>query len=249
MSTVAPAPGPAALSNPNKSTLWMLGNIWFEPGRVFHQVVHTPRWWAPLLILSLTAVAYMAVFTSHVGWETFMHREIDNNPRLENLSSEQREQIIATQVKFASIAGFVGVPVGFLANACIIGAVLILIFKYLLDAPCSFGQTLGVVSWSMMPNLLNIGAAVLMVFLQAPQDFDLKNPVGVNIGYYMGHDTSAWLRSLLSSIDFFSLWSILLLATGMSIVARKSWGSALTAVLVPWALYVVIKTAGAAIFS
>ena len=233
---------------PKKSALWMFANIWFEPGRVFEQVARAPRWWIPLLILSIATVAYLAAFSTHVGWDTFIRREMDNNPRLENLSAEQREQIVSTQVKVASIAGYVGIPVALVANACIIAAVLILIFKYLLDAPCGFGQALGVASWSMLPGLLNVGAAILMVYMQSPQDFDFKNPVGVNIGYYLSSESPAWMRSLLSSIDLFSFWNLLLITTGMSVVARKPWGSALVGILIPWGLYVALKTAWAALF-
>jgi hypothetical protein len=245
MSVAAAAPDPAT---PNKSALWMFANIWFEPGRVFEQVVTAPRWWVPLLLLSVATVVYMAAFSTQIGWDTFMRNELDSNPRLENLSVDQREQIIRTQVKFAAIAGYAGAPIGMIASACIIGAVFVLILRYMLDAPCGFGQTLGVVAWSMVPGLLNIGAAILMVYMQSPQDFDLKNPVGVNIGYYLSKESPAWMRSLLSSIDFFSLWNILLLATGMSILARKPWASSLVAVLIPWGVYVALKTGWAAIF-
>lgn len=244
MTAATPASGPEV---PQKSALWMLANIWFEPGRVFEQVARAPRWWIPLLILTLATVAYLAAFSTQVGWDTYLRREFESNPRLEGLSSEQREQMMGTQVKIASIAGYVGAPVGMMANACIVAAVLILIFRYLLDAPCGFGQTLGVVSWSMLPGLLKVGAAILMMYLQSPQDFDLKNPVGVNIGYYLSSESPAWMRSLLSSLDLFSLWNLLLVATGMSVAARKPWGSALVAILIPWGLYVVITTGWAAL--
>jgi hypothetical protein len=123
-----------------------------------------------------------------------------------------------------------------------------LVFKYLLDGPCAFSQALGVVSWSMVPGLLNSLAALAVMLTLPAAEFDLKNPVGVNLGYYLGPESSAWMKSLLSSIDFFSIWTILLLATGMSVITRKSWGSSLGAILIPWGFYVVIKTAFAAVF-
>ncbi|MEP7362159.1 MAG: YIP1 family protein, partial [Acidobacteriota bacterium] len=126
--------------------------------------------------------------------------------------------------------------------------VLMLVFKYLLDGPCAFPQALGVVSWSMLPGILNSLAALAVMLALPAAEFDLKNPVGINLGYYLGPDSAAWIKSLLTSIDFFSLWTILLLATGMSVITRKSWGSALGAVLIPWGFYVVIKTAFAAVF-
>jgi hypothetical protein len=205
MSTAAPTVDPAV---PNKSSAWMLASIWFEPARVFEQVAHTPRWWIPLAIVTLAALGYLAVFTKQVGWETFMRHELESNSRFESMTSEQREQVLAMQLKFAPIMGFVGVPVGIATTAVVIAAVLMLVFKYLLDAPCGFAQALGVASWSMLPGLLNTCAGLLVMMMLPASEFDLKNPVGTNIGYYLGSDSAAWLKSLLTSIDFFSLWTI-----------------------------------------
>ena len=245
MATQSPAIDPAV---PNKSSLWMLANIWFEPGRVFGQVARTPRWWVPLAILTVAVLSYMALFSSRVGWETFMRHEMESNPRFDSMPLEQREQVIAMQMKVVPIFGYVGTATGLSATAAIISAVLLIVFRYMLGAPCGFGQAMGVVSWSMLPGLLNTCAAILVMMLLPAAEFDLKNPVGVNPGYYLGAGSSAWMKSLLTSFDLFSIWTILLLATGMSIITRKSWGSSLSAVLIPWALYVMVKTGFAALF-
>ncbi len=245
MSTTAPALDPAP---PGHGALWMLANIWFEPARVFEQVARTPRWWIPLLLVTVAAMAFMGVFTSHVGWETFMRHELEANARFDSMTPEQREQVISMQMKFAPIMGFVGVPTSIATSAIVIATVLLLVFKYLLDAACRFSQALGVVSWSMLPGLLNTAAAAAIMFALPAAEFDLKNPVGVNLGYYLGPESSAWMKSLLTSIDFFSIWTILLLATGMSVITRKGWGASLGAILIPWGFYVVIKTAFAAVF-
>ena len=245
MSTAAPTVDPAV---PNKSSAWMLASIWFEPARVFEQVARTPRWWIPLAILTVAALVYLTAFSKHVGWETFMRHELESNSRFESMSVEQREQVIAMQLRVAPIFGYVGTLTGISAAAAIIAAVLMLVFKYLLDAPSTFSQAFGVVSWSMLPTLLNTCAALAVMFMVPTPEFDLKNPVGTNIGYYLGADSAAWLKSLLTSIDFFSIWTMLLLATGMSVITRKSWGTSLGAILIPWGFYVVIKTAFAAVF-
>jgi chromate transport protein ChrA len=54
--------------------------------------------------------------------------------------------------------------------------------------------------------------------------------------------------SLGNSIDVFSFWMILMLATGMAVVSKKSWVTSLFAVLAPWALIVVLKVGWTAIF-
>jgi hypothetical protein len=245
MSTAAPTFDPAV---PEKSSGWMLANLWFDPGGVFRQVARTPRWYVPLLLITVAAMIYLAVFSSHVGWETFIRHEIDSNPRLESMPLEQREKVVEMQMKFAPIFGYVGTATGIATTAAVIAAVLLIVFKYMLGGTCGFGQALGVVSWSMLPGLLHTAAGILVMMLLPPAEFDLKNPVGVNIGYYLGSTSPAWMKSLLTSIDFFSLWTILLLATGMSTVTGKSWGASLVAVLIPWSVYVVIKTGFAAVF-
>ena len=88
----------------------------------------------------------------------------------------------------------------------------------------------------------------LLLFIKDPAEFDVKNPAGFNIAFYLDpHAAPAWLVSLGSSIDVFSIWVILLLATGMAAVSRKSWKSSLLAVVAPWAVYVIGKVLWAAI--
>jgi hypothetical protein len=54
---------------------------------------------------------------------------------------------------------------------------------------------------------------------------------------------------LASSVDAFSLWIIVLLATGLSVAARKiSWATSITWVAGSWAIWVVVKMGLAAAF-
>lgn len=72
----------------------------------------------------------------------------------------------------------------------------------------------------------------------------------MNIGYFLDAvSTPKWLYSLATSIDAFTIWMVLLLATGLSAAARKiSWATSFTWVMGSWALWVVIKMGWAAAF-
>jgi hypothetical protein len=52
---------------------------------------------------------------------------------------------------------------------------------------------------------------------------------------------SASLLAVLSSIDLFSLWSMVLLSLGFAVVARVSRATAATTVVALWAVYVLGK--------
>lgn len=239
------AAAPAAAS---MSELARLGNIFFEPRRTFADIAAKPRFWVPMLLIVALSVVYLSAFSSHVGWERFMRQQTEKSAQMQNLPADQREKAIEMQVKFAAPMGMagaiVGTPIAFMVSA----AILMFIFTNLLGSTVSFKQSLSIVSYSSLPAIIGTATSLLVMFLKDPSDFDLQNPAGLNVGFYLDpNSTKAWIVSLGNSIDLLSFWSILLLATGFSIVAKKPWKSALMGVLMPWAVYVVIKVGWAAI--
>ena len=59
-----------------------LQGVFFEPGRTFADIAQRPRWIVPLLIGILFSLGYIYAFSQHIGWETYMHRIMDNNQDL-----------------------------------------------------------------------------------------------------------------------------------------------------------------------
>jgi hypothetical protein len=78
------------------------------------------------------------------------------------------------------------------------------------------------------------------------ENFDIQNPVGTNIGYYL---TSPTLKALGSGFDIFGLWSLALLVLGMAIISKKTIGQAAAVVIGWWVLGMLILTGIAALTS
>ncbi len=229
------------------SPLSRLVNVLVEPKAAFTDIAARPGWWAPMILLAVLSVVFMASFSSRVGWERFMRHQIETNKQTQDLPLEQREQIIALQAKFAGPFGMamavVGTPVIMLLTA----GILLFIFNTALGASTNFKQTLGVSAYAMVPAAISTVVALLVLFLKEPADFDLNNPVGLNAGFYLDPaSTKAWIVSLATSIDLFVIWMILLAATGMAIATRKPWKTALAGVAAPWLLIVLLKVGWAA---
>jgi hypothetical protein len=90
------------------------------------------------------------------------------------------------------------------------------------------------------------------MFLKAPEDFDVQNPLAFNPGAFMDPETSSkFLYTIAVSLDFFTLWYLLLIAIGIKAVAgrRLSFGASILTVGVPWALFVLARAGIAAAFS
>ena len=62
-----------------------------------------------------------------------------------------------------------------------------------------------------------------------------------HLGFLAGEDTSIAVLGLLHSVDFFSIWSILLLVIGYRAAARVSTGTATGVVLFVWLFGVALK--------
>jgi hypothetical protein len=230
------------------SAVGRIVNTFVEPKAAFADIAARPSWLVPMALLVAITVVYMFAFSSRVGWERFMRQQIESSPKTQNLPAEERERLIVMQAKYAGPFGtamaVIATPVSMLVTA----GMLMFIFTTVLGGAVKFRQALGVTSYASLPHLVATGAAMLVLYVKDPSDFDLGNPAGFNIGFYLDpHAVPAWLVSLGTSIDVFSLWVILLLATGMSAATRKPWKTSLLGVAAPWAVFVLLKVAWAAI--
>lgn len=220
-----------------------LGNVIIDPKPAFTDIASRPGWWVPMILLMAASLAFMVAFSQRVGWERFIQQSMEASSQTQNLTAEQRETAARIGGTFGTVAAVAGVPVSML----VIAGVLVFIFGTMLGTSVNFRQVFGIVAHAWLPSLFATGAAILVMFLKDPDDFDLKNPSGFNIGFYLPHSTPAWLVSLGGSIDVFSLWIILLLATGLSVASKKSWKTSLMGVAGPWALFVAGKVLWAAV--
>jgi hypothetical protein len=62
-------------------------------------------------------------------------------------------------------------------------------------------------------------------------------------------DAPAWVTASLASVEFFSLWSLVLTIIGFQIVSRLSTKAAALTVVVVWLIAVGIRVGWAALFS
>ncbi len=230
-----------------------LVGIFWEPRPAFEDLAQRPRFWVPLLLLTVLAIVFMLTFSRVVGWETLLGQQLASNPRLDQLTPQQRQQALTTMARVYGTAVPVVAAVGPVAMMLVVSAVLLGCFNLLGGAGVKFRQAFSVTCYSSLPNALATIGALVVMLLKNPEDFSLQNPLPLNLGAFLTpSSTSRWLMSLATSIDLFSFWVILLLAAGFSAAAKQnktkmSYGQALALVLIPWAVYVVLKCGLAAI--
>ena len=229
-----------------------LAGVFFEPSKTFADIARRPTWLVPLVLWIVTGIAVTALFGQHVGWERMMRHQLETSSRGQQMPADQREQAIAMQSRIAPLFGYVGILVGVPLYCLIAAGIFTGLVAGVMSAPVKFKQAFAVVAWANLPNLIVAALTIVVMFLKNPDDFDLQNPLMFNIGAFMDPEHgSKFLHSMATSIDLFSFWVILLIATGLKAAAGKrlSFGGALFAVLLPWAVYVLIKSALAGVFA
>jgi len=226
--------------------------VFFEPKKAFEDIAKRPGWFVPMALVILSAIAVTVVIGQHIGWERVFRHQAETNARMQQLSPEQREQTVAMQVKFAAIGGIVGAIVIVPIYCLIVAAVLLGIVAGILSAPIKFKQALAAVCYGGLPALVSSLLVIVVMFLKNPDDFNLSNPLAFNVGAFLDPQASSkFVYSLATSIDLFAFWMILLVATGLKAAGGKklSFGGALFAVLLPWAVVVLIKASFSGMFS
>ncbi|MGH9684946.1 MAG: Yip1 family protein [Candidatus Acidiferrales bacterium] len=251
MATVA-APAPEAPVSANSVS--RLFNVLFAPKATFESIAQRPTWLLPLIILCALSAGVIATFSARGAWRSFMEKQ-DATPkmqqRMEQMTPDQRQEMIDKQVKFAPIFGYVGAVVFTFVGALIAAAVLLGVFNLMGGQKITFGASLGIVSYAWTPYIIVSILAIVILFLKDPTTVDLQNVVASNPGVFAGDDAPKWLVSLLSSLDLFTLWVLILLGFGYSATNPKklSFGKAFTTVLAVWIIFVLIKVGFAAAFS
>ena len=228
----------------NISEAGRLAGVFWEPRPVFQDLAEHPRFLVPLIILTILAVVYMASFSRVVGFESLTRRQMEANPRTAQLPPEQRERAIQMGLKFAVPMAYAGSVLGLTVTCLAVAGILLGSVNLLGGARVRYPQAFSVTCYSFLPNGLATILALVVMLMKDPADFDLQHPLPLNLGAFL--DKSAvggFVYSLAGSLDLFSIWVMLLLALGFSTAAeRMSFGKALMLVLLPWAVYVLLKS-------
>ncbi len=159
------------------------------------------------------------------------------------LFRKQVEQIINTQVGFMRSWGRFAPLVAPLVIDLIMAGLFMFIFRFFIAAEVSFMQSLATVAWTFAAlGLVQTPIMLLVPWLKGDWNVDPNQIVQANPTiFFEPGDLPRWVVGFLSSLDLVSFWTIFLLATGFAVAGKRSLGTGLWGVGIPWALYVFVK--------
>lgn len=239
----APAPEGKGLSQVERVV-----DTFIAPGKTFTDILRNTSWWLPFLLILVVTAASAFVVDKKIGFEPVAEHTIQQNPKaaeqMAQLTPEQRAKqmsIVAVFTKDISYAG----GIFFLAIAAMVALLMWASFNFGLGARTTFSQNLAVFFYAYLPHIFLGILNIIFVYSGVnTENFDINNPVGTNVGYYMT-DSAQWLKTAFGYVDVFGLWTLVLLVIGSAIITRKSRGQ-VAIVVVGWWIIMVLVTTGAA---
>ncbi len=225
------------------SEIARISGVFFEPKKAFTDIAARPRWIVPLLLVILCGFGVSMIYSQKGLMRIAAEQQMAKNPQIAQLPPDQREAAIDRGMKIGAIIAYcipILIPVVFL----IISLVLWGITAGILSAPVRFGQVFAVVCYAQLPGVLKAILTGAVAYMKSPADFNVQNPLLFNPGAFMDPQTSSkFLYAIASWFDLFTIWIILLIAVGLKAAAGKklSFGGALFAVVLPWALIALVS--------
>ncbi|MGA2739412.1 MAG: Yip1 family protein [Bryobacteraceae bacterium] len=227
-----------------------LTGVLIDPKKAFADIAARPSWILPVMLMIVVGLVFTYIFTTRIGWDRYFHQVAETNSRMQQMDAQARENAIQMQDKFAPIFGYAAAVVGPPLTALIVGGIIVLMCK-IGGAALKFKQTFAMSAWAMLPRVIAGILAVVVMFIKNPEDFNLQNPLAFNFGAFMEPppNSGKFIYSLATSVDLFTIWTILLLAAGISAAARKApFSKALILVVAPWIIWVLAASAVAGMF-
>ncbi|MGB0062986.1 MAG: YIP1 family protein [Terracidiphilus sp.] len=231
--------------------------IFTAPSKTFEDIKRGNRsWWLPFLITLLTGTLLWVAIGQMVTWRgvfennqrnapEFAKRMMENMPADQKAKQEQRGPI-SQEITWALA------PFGLLLLNVISTALLLATINFGFGGRAKFSEIFAVTQYAglvVWPIKLLLGAAALYAGA-LPDAFDPKNPAGTNLAYYLSpQDTPLTLFTLAQNLDPLVIWSIVLTAIGVAVVAGTKRSSGYITVFGWWVLSVVFGVGMAAIFS
>ncbi len=248
-----------ALPNPPEPTAILspaacVPGVFHKPTQVFESIARRPSWWMPFLFTMIVIYLFYFSVTAKVGWKQVYENNLRLAPKqaqqLENLTPEQRANSEKIAVSFTQ-GVWLGMPILTLLFAAIEAAVLLGTINFVFGGRATFWQVYAVTWYAGLPGLLKFLLAILALMVGLdPEGFQINNPAGTNLGYYLNPtDTPKAFYTLATQVDLVMLWTLVLMGIGLSVVARTKRSSGLTAVFGWWILMVLIGVGASVAFS
>jgi len=242
------APTPTAQATPMSEGARIV-NTFIAPSKTFTDLRRSAMWWVPWLLISVVSIAFIFTIGKQIGFEQISRSQIEHSKRAEQfdkLPADQQARQLSISVKIFQVFAY-GTPLLILLGTLISTVVLWATFKVGFAAETTFGQAYAIGMYSGLPGIIGAILGIISLFAGVnPEGFDINNPVGTNLAYYLDAETTGkFVRGMASSLDVLIIWTIVLIGIGYASTSKVKRSTAII-VVACWYLLWKLITSGLA---
>lgn len=253
---VVPVPPASPASTPETPRLSegaRIVNTFIAPSKTFTDLRRSAGWWGPWLLISIFSLLFIYAMGRQIGFEQISRNQVAHSSRADQFDKlppdQQARQI---RISSAAIRYFAyGSPLLILFFTLISTVVLWATFKIAAGAETSFGQAYAISMYAGLPGIIGAILGIVSLFAGVdPEGFDINNPVGTNLAYYLDPATTGkFLHGMASALDVITIWTIVLIGIGYASTSKVKRSKAIGIVVGWYLVYKVISAGLAAAFS
>jgi len=239
--------------DPQMSEVATLSNIFFEPGKTFEDLRRKPRFIMAFVIIAIFASLFAFGFGQKMGEERFRRffvEQIERNPAASGASEEQKSRQVGIQMTIVNVSRYL-TPLLLLIFFAI-GSLVYWLAAKAMGGTIGFMQAVSVWIYSSFPpTVVSAVANLLILFLKSADDIDIaassRGLVNANPSLLFGDKEMPVLTTLISTIDLFAIWGLVLAAIGLQKVAKLSKGASWAIVLILTLLGITFRVVSAVV--
>ena len=204
-----------------------VGRVLFEPEAVFTRVDEKPRFWQPFAVLAVALVVIQILLLPYA--------KIALEPMYAAMPPDRAE----TARKFAGV-GVAFWPIIY-GIFMLINAGLLWVVVSLLGGEAKFSKLLSVATYASVTFVLTQVITLVIMMVKGKAGItsmeDLQPPIGLDLLLPGG---GPFFSNLLKGINPFSIWGLVLTATGVRVTHKLSKGTAYTVAIVAFLIMLLV---------
>jgi hypothetical protein len=217
---------------PSKAGLWEdFIDIFYQPAQVFERRRDGQFGMA---LFAYVIISIILFFALHNGLAPVIDAEVAKaaaaaaakNPQL---TSDQLASMQGTMEKFGAVAFVIFLPIGIF-----IAGFILWIASKIVGAGVAFAGAMMVATYSQFPRIVETVLNAIQGLLLPGEMISSRYSVQMGPARFLDPHANPFLLAVLGGLDLFTIWVIVLMAIGISVVARVSRSTGAMAAIILW---------------
>jgi len=240
-------PAPPVAAAPTKNFFERLVGALFAPGETFEDIARKPDFLVPILFFVLIGYAAVFVIVPLIDYDAmFAQQEETIRKRNPNVSSADIAQMNRVGKAFARGAFYVS-PVLQIGIFALIALILWGAFR-LMGGDGRYPQAFSATLYAWVPQVIKSIAGAIVAKAQGSLNPEtMAALVKSNPAFLVDFKEQPVLFTLLSTLDVFTIWSIILFVFGFAAISRFSRAKSAAIIITLWVIVTMVRIGFAAV--